>query len=536
MTTTTQTTGAKAAPPLLDDGNIGGVSPVDLAPLPTVQATRLQDVPAAVARARAAQPAWEALGFERRAALLKKAAKLLLERRGEAGRLITDEAGKLPAIAQLNEAIGPLEYVKGWTGVARAQLKPKKLPINPLAMPGKKARTELIPRGVVGVIAPWNYPLGVYFKPTLPALLCGNTVVLKPSEYAPRTGAWYAAVLAEVLPKDVVQVVQGGRDVGKALVEADIDALSFTGSPQGGRAVLKACAERMIPCSVELGGKDPAIVLADCDLDRTALGVFNWAMQNSGQDCGAVERVYVVDAIADRFVEALARVAAAAKVPRTADEEKDAGIGPLSNAMQLGIVEDHVAEAVQKGAVVRAGGKRSGRGYWFEPTVLDKCDHSMKVVADETFGPVVAVMRVKDVDEAVRLANDSRYGLNASIWTRDLAGAEQIARRLQCGTVFVNNHGLTGAMPFAPWTGVKDTGYGVANSEHALPTFTRPKTIFVDSSKDPDPWWVPSDALLADMAERLAKAQLGQVGAALKVPGIMRARKKRLLALVRGEK
>lgn len=517
-----------------DDGTIGGVSPSDLRALAPVQCTPVGDVVSVVQRARAAQVGWQELGFEGRASLLKRACRLLLERRAHTGARIHDEAGKLPAHAQLHEAIGPLEYMAGWVKVARPQLKEKKLPISRLAMPGKRARTQLVPRGVVGVIAPWNYPLGVYFKPALPALLSGNAVVLKPSEYAPRTGALFADIMAEVLPKDVVQVVQGGRDVGAALIESGIDALSFTGSPVSGRAVLAACAARMIPCSVELGGKDPAIVLADCALARTVVGILNWGMHNSGQDCGSVERVYVVDAIADRFVDALAHAAKQLKVPACAEEDEDASIGPLANAMQLGIVEQHVNDALNKGAALRAGGKRTGRGLWYEPTILDRCHHGMLVVSDETFGPVIAVVRVRDVDEAIRLANDSRYGLNASIWSKNIAAAEALAPRLQCGTIFINNHAISGAMPFAPWTGVKDTGYGVANSEVALHTFVRPRTIFVDTNKAPDPWWLPADALLVDMAERLALAQLGQIGAALKLPSIMGHRKRRLLELGRG--
>jgi acyl-CoA reductase-like NAD-dependent aldehyde dehydrogenase len=518
--------------PVIGD-EIRGVSPVDLHPLPPVKATPLEEIPAIVARARAAQPAWEALGFDQRAALLKRACKLLLERRKETGQLIHDEAGKLPPLAQMHEAIGPLEYVSAWIKVARPALRRKKLPINKIAMPGKRAYTDLIARGVVGVIAPWNYPLGVYFKPALPALLSGNAVVLKPSEYSPRTGALFASVLSEVLPKDVVQVVQGGREHGRALINAGIDALSFTGSPVGGRAVLAACAEKMIPCSVELGGKDAAIVLPDCDLERTALGILNWGMHNTGQDCGSVERVYVIESIADRLVDALATAASKLRVPTKPEEEATSAIGPLSNDMQLGIVEEHVRDAVERGAQVRAGGKRSGIGLWFEPTILDRCTQDMRVVADETFGPVIPILRVRDVEEAIRLANDSRYGLNASIWSKDIAAAEKLATRLQVGTVFINNHALTGAMPFAPWTGVKETGYGVANSEHALHTFTRPRTIFIDTNGAPDPWWLPSDELLADMAERLAQAQLGKLSAALKVPSIMKERKRRLLALLK---
>jgi acyl-CoA reductase-like NAD-dependent aldehyde dehydrogenase len=524
-----------SAPLITPDGVIHGVAPTDLHALPPVLSTPLSSVKATVERARAAQPAWEALGFEGRAALLKKATKLLLENREEFRGLIHDEAGKPKAWALMHEAVGPLDYASNWIKVARKGLRRRKLPLNPVAMPGKSGWTDLVARGVVGVIAPWNYPMGVYFKPVLPALLCGNTVVLKPSEYSPRTGAKFAEMITTVLPKDVVTVVQGGRDVGKELVASGVDAVSFTGSPAGGRAVLGACAERLIPCSVELGGKDPAIVLPDCDLERTVLGIMNWGLHNAGQDCGSVERVYVLDEIADRFVQMLAAAAAKIPVPRSAADEEGAGMGPLANPMQLGIVEEHVADAKAKGARVVTGGNRTGHGLYFEPTIIDRCTHQMRVVADETFGPVIAVVRVKDVEEAVRLANDSRYGLNASVWSRNVDKAVEIGKRLQAGTIFINNHALTGAMPFAPWTGVKDTGPGVANSEFALHTFTRPRTIFVDTGKKPDPWWLPADGLLAELAERLARAQLGDVGAALKVPGIMSQRQKKLLDLVRGK-
>lgn len=334
--------------------------------------------------------------------------------------------GALGGVSPIDEHGLPLVRIK----LARPALRRTRLPINRIATPGKGGWTEMVARVVVGVIAPWNDPLSVYFKPVLPALLCGNSVVLKPSEYDPRTGARFAALLGDVLADGVVTVVQGGRDVGQALV-ASVDAVSFTGSPAGGRAVMAACAERLIPCSAELGGKDAAIVLADCALERTVLGVLNWGMHNGGQDCGAIERVYVEDAIAERFTEMLVRAAARLSVPRTAADKGDAAIGPLANPMQLAIVEEHVADAVAQGARLRVGGKRTGVGLFFEPTILDGCTHAMKVIAEETFGPVLAVVRVKDAGEAVRLANDSRDGLTASIWTGDIARAEQLAARLQ---------------------------------------------------------------------------------------------------------
>jgi acyl-CoA reductase-like NAD-dependent aldehyde dehydrogenase len=518
------------------DREIGGVRPRDLSAMPPVATTPVAAVAAAVSAARAAQPAWEAMGFAARAEAMTKAAKAILERADEVAQLVEDEGGKIRPFALMTEVNGPLEFLKGWIKVAKPYLKSRKMPFNPLAMPGKSGRTDLIARGVVGVIAPWNYPLGVYFKPVTPALLCGNAVVLKPSEYAPRTGAWFTAIMNEFLPKGVVQCVQGGRDVGQALVDGGIDSLIFTGSVGGGKAVVKQAAAHMLPVSIELGGKDAAIILDDCNLDRTVAGVLGVGLLNSGQDCGAIERVYVQEGFADRFVEKLGAMAAQLKAPGPQDDASTAGISPVCNAAQLKLIEDHVADALAKGAKLVTGGKATGRGLWFQATILDRCDHTMKVVMEETFGPVLAIIRVKDVEEAVRLANATSYGLNASIWTSDLARGQQLALRMECGSVFINNHGFTGAVPFAPWTGVKDTGYGVANSEFAMHTFVRPRSVIVDKSTVPDFWWPPADKVLQEIGERLVKVQLGSLGLALGLPGRMKRRQKMLMDMVRGNK
>lgn len=512
------------------------VRPTDLAPRSAVAASSEEQVRAAVRAARAAQPAWEALGFDARAERLTRACKAMLERRKEAVSLLLEEGGKYPPDALLNEAVGPLEFLKQWIKVARPYLRSRKLPVPRLAFPGKHGRTDVVARGVVGIIAPWNYPVATYFKPVFPALLCGNAVVVKPSEYSPKAGAWFASILEEFLPKDVLHVVQGDALVGVALVKSGIDAITFTGSVGSGKKVLVLAAEQMIPCDVELGGKDPAIVLPDCNLDRTVAGVLKWSMHNAGQDCGSIERVYVPEPFADTFVPKLASAAGRLRYEPPADDPSGfPDIGPLNNPRQLAIVEAHVKDAVAKGAKVLCGGEPVGKGLFFKPTVLDRCDHSMRVVQEETFGPVVPIVRVKDVEEAVRLANDSAFGLCASVWSEDLAKAERLALRLEAGTVYVNNHALTGAMPFAPWTGVKNSGYGIANSVFALGHYTRPRTLFVDTNRDPDPWWFPLDPSLVDIADRLAEAQLGHFLAALKLPGLMKARTKRVLAFVKNE-
>lgn len=502
--------------------------PVDLRPLPGVPVTR--DVGAEVIRARTAQPAWEALGFDARAAMLERAARRILERRDQVLELLHDEAGKTPGDALMGEALGPLQFLRDYIAVARPHLRPRKLPFNPIAFPGKRGRVERIARGVVAVITPWNFPLATFFRPVFAALLCGNTVVLKPSEHSPRMGTWFGRVLGETLPPSVLVVVQGGPDVGAELVRSQVDAVTFTGSTASGREVAKVCAERLLPVSLELGGKDAAIVLRDCQLDRTVAGVMYWALTNAGQSCGAIERVFVEDPIADRFVEALADAVCRLRVtgnPKTSD------VGPLSNARQLEIVEAHVEDAVAKGGELVCGGRRTKTGYWFEPTVLDRCTAEMLVMREPTFGPVIPVCRVPNAEAAVHAANDCDYGLTASVWSRNISRAEAYARRLEVGTAYVNNHSFTGAMPAAPWTGVKGSGNGVASGELALNHYTRPRSVVVDRSEAADPWWFPMDEALEELGIRLSEASLGSALAALRVPASISRRRRAVLGFVR---
>jgi acyl-CoA reductase-like NAD-dependent aldehyde dehydrogenase len=286
------------------------------------------------------------------------------------------------------------------------------------------------------------------------------------------------------------------------------------------------CGEKLIPLSAELGGNDAALVLADCDLDRTLAGVTHWALHNAGQNCGAIERLYVEDRVADTFVERLTRAW------RRLGDMSDLGrtLCPLANEGQLQVVQRHVEDAVAQGARLLCGGAPLGDGLGYPPTLLDGCTRDMAVMQEETFGPVLAVARVRDADEGVQQANDSRYGLGGSIWTRDLARGRELAERLECGVVNVNNHAVTGAMVNVPWCGTKDTGTGVANSEHALSTFLRPRTLLVDKSRKPDLFWMPFDNTLRQLGERLAALQLGALGGALKLPTLVSRRIKTIRA------
>jgi acyl-CoA reductase-like NAD-dependent aldehyde dehydrogenase len=478
-----------------------------------------EQIAEAVARARSAQEHWRHRSHDERVKALTRAAKDMLRARREVMALAHDEMGKVEAEGIFNEALGPLDTVSSWAKIVGRATSRRHVRLNPLSWPKKSAWVDAIPRGVVGVIAPWNYPVAGLYRSLVPALMTGNGVVLKPSEYTPKTSAWLADMLAAQLPEGLISVVHGDARAGAALVDAGIDACIFTGSIRGGRAVRVACAERGIPCSVEMGGKDAAIVLADCDLDKTAAGLTHWTLSNAGQACGAIEIAYVVDEVADALIDRLARAWERLELGRD--------IAPLANRRQFEIVASQVEEARSKGAKAVCGGSPANDLY-YPPTILDRCTDKMSVVTDETFGPVLAIVRVSGAGEAIRRTNASRYGLGASIWSSDLPRAKRLAEKLDVGVVTINNHGFSGAIPALPWSGTRETGFGIANGPESLGTFVRPRATVIDEAKGPEIFFLPYDRALVELGELLADAQIGRVLGAWKLPLLMKKRMDKL--------
>ena len=503
--------------------------PIDLRTLSPVPRASDEQVRGAVAMARAAQEAWRDVPFDVRAKALLRGARSMLARRAEAMAFVREEVGKLDVEAMFDEGIGHLDMLKQWISLTKPAIRRRRVRMNPVSFPGKRAYIDQIPRGVVGVIAPWNFPIAGLYRAVYPALLAGNGVVIKASEYSPLTTQWFSDALAAELPAGLIATIHGDGAQGAALIDAGIDACAFTGSPRSGHAVRMRCAERGIPSSIEMGGKDAAIVLADCDRERTVAGITHWALANVGQACGAIEVVLVEEHVADDLVARLADAWSRLRV----GPDPYADISPLGNRRQFEIVGDHVADAIARGAKLICGGRPTGQGLFYLPTILDHCTKEMKVVRDETFGPVLAVVRVDGAADAIRRVNQARYGLGASIWTRDLARAEQLAARLDVGIVSVNNHAFTGAVVALPWSGTRETGFGVANSVHALATFVRPKTVIIDGSSGPDAFWMPFDRTLWEMGDLLCDAQLMKLGRAWRLPLIMRERVRTIRAFFR---
>ena len=479
------------------DPAIGNINPATGEPLDPVRFSSEQEVFWAVNKARRAQESWCQKPFEERAHIVEAFVDKLVESRKEGLRRIQMETGRSYTDALVSEFGHLAAYMKSVKRVAKEALRPEHFTMNHQGMNGKKVDVIPVPRGVVGIIGSWTFPLATFYKSLFPALLAGNGVVIKPSEYAPRTGAFLFEAARKTLPPDLLTLVQGDPKVANSLFSAGIDAVAFAGPISSGLRISHLASQYLIPSAIELGGCDPAIVLADCELERTVAGITQYALVNAGQNQACIEVVYVEEVIADTFVDQLVKYVKALKV--SGDGHQEADIGPLQSAGQVTQVLKQIKDAVSKGASLRAGGRRIGQGYGFEPTILDHCNESMEVVAKATVGPVIAICRIPPGEDVLNHVKKTPFGVNGSVWTTDLERGRRIAEQLDVGVALVNNHALTSSLAEAPWPGGK--GMVGPSGRQAYNTFVKFKTILVDSSHKPESWWFPIDTSLRQLVD-----------------------------------
>src|SRR3954447_23439247 len=444
--------------------------------VPDITAAQVAEM---AARARAAQPGWEAMGFEGRARILRRAQKWLLDSAERVIETIVSETGKTWEDAQIAEISYGANAFGFWAKNAEKYLADERVRSSAVLLKGKKLMVRYRPLGLVGVIGPWNYPLTNSFGDCIPALAAGNCVILKPSEVTPLTSLLMAEMLEQCgMPADVFQVATGLGATGAALVD-EVDFIMFTGSTATGKKVAQKAAETLTPVSLELGGKDPMIVLSDADLRRAANAAVFYSMQNSGQTCISVERVFVEEPVYDEFV---AKVVDKAKALRQGVPAGPGSVevGAITFPRQMEIIEDHVNDAVALGAKAVTGGHRKeGAGDFFEPTVLVDVTPDMKAMREETFGPTLPIVKVKDEAEAIRLANDSPYGLAGSVFSKDVERGERVARQVESGAVCVNDAMMNYSALELPMGGWKTSGLGSPHGGGGIRKYARQQAILI---------------------------------------------------------
>ncbi len=437
-------------------------------------------------RLRQHQPTWQAKGVEYRVEVLQSWKQALLARKTDLVEAIATDTGRVSE--SVLEVDSLLSGIDRWCQLAPALLTDD-LP-KTASIPFIQIQPQSVPYALVGVISPWNFPLLLSTIDTIPALLAGCAVVVKPSELTPRFMEPLMEAIASVPAlQSVLTYVPGAKDTGAALVDA-VDLVCFTGSVATGKAVAQAAARRMIPAFLELGGKDPAIVLASANLELTTKSLLWGSVVNAGQSCLSIERIYVADSIYEPFVEAL--VHQAKKLELAYPEASSGHIGPIISEQQAALMGEHLGDAIAKGAVIQCGGiiEDLGGGLWCRPTVLTQVSHTMKVMTDETFGPLMPVMPFATVEQAIHLANDTLYGLSAAVFAGSVAEAQTVGQQLQAGAISVNDAGLTALIHESEKNAFKASGLGSSRmGPAALKRFMRKKVFLVKTEPVTDPWW-----------------------------------------------
>lgn len=459
------------------------------------------------------QPFWGELSLDDRARYMGKVADLVADEADQIARLICAEQGKPITEAYTMEVVPTIDALTWIAEEGPGILADREVKMGGLYFT-KRAKHSFAPVGVIGVIAPWNYPWSIPFGEVAIALMAGNGVVLKPSEVTPLLGERIIEVLGRGgLPEGLVRLAHGGGEVGEALVDSPAQKIFFTGSVEAGRQVGERCAAQIKGAVLELGGKDAAIVCADADLSNTVSGVVWGAFANSGQTCAGIERVYVVAEVAEQFRRRLVEEAGRLRIGDPSSWNVE--IGPMATAEQHEEVSDLLDEAIEGGAELLCGGPREvegSPGSYFAPTVLGGVTAEMKLMSEEVFGPVVPVIEVADEERAIELANDSPFGLGASVWTEDRRKGERIARRLEAGMVWINDHAYSHAACQTSWGGVKQSGVGRTHSEFGFYECVDVKLVAWEPGRTRNYWWQPYDETLGEAIRSTVQLLYGSGG------------------------
>lgn len=492
------------------------INPATLEELERVPLMSPEEVKEQIRHAEDAYPFWRDRSVEERGVFILQARNYLLDHVDEIATTISQEMGKPRMEALVSDIMIAADLMTYYAKRAAEVLSDREVPIH-LFKVVRQSVVRYESLGVVSVISPYNYPLSIQMSAVVFAMLAGNTVVYKPASDAVLVAKRVEEVFRESgLPRGVLNLVLAtGADVGSVLYEPPIKKVAFTGSTETGKRIMAEAAQHLIPVALELGGKDPMIVLEDADLERAAAGAVWGAFTNAGQTCASVERCYVHRSVSDEFTCLVQDQVERLRLGEGLDQDVD--IGPLVNERQLRIVEEHVRDAVEKGATVVTGGGRPEHleGFFYRPTVLADVTHEMRCMREETFGPTLPIMPFDDEDEAIALANDSEYGLTASVWSQDRERAERLAGRLEAGTVSINDHASSYGLPETPWKGVKQSGIGVSHADEGLLEFVHPKHITVDRIPLTKlPWWYPYSEAKYEAFKSGIRSVLGNGGGA----------------------
>jgi succinate-semialdehyde dehydrogenase/glutarate-semialdehyde dehydrogenase len=507
---------------------IDSIDPATGAVVACIPATSVTAIPANFETARAAQKSWALRPLRERCAALLQLRDTIYERREDIANVVTRETGKPRAEAILAEILLTLDTADFLSRQAPRWLRLERVPHHNIALKAKSGWLEFEPHGVVAIISPWNYPFAIPMTEIIPALVAGNAVLLKPSELTPATGALVGELVDQAgFPKGLVQVLQGGADIGAAIIEAEPAKVFFTGSVATGRRIAEACASKLIPSVLELGGKDAMIVLADADLDVASSAAVWGGFTNCGQACLSVERIYVEQPVAEKFAQLCVEKTKKLRLG-SSSATADADVGPMIRTRQLEKVEQQLHDAEQRGAQILTGGKRRpdlGPNF-LEPAVVTHVEHSMQLMREETFGPVLAIRSVASADEAVALANDSPFALSASVWTLDARRGRELASRIRAGSVMINDVASYYGISEAPHGGPGWSGWGRTHSRLGLLEMVQVKYVDVDRlPRVAKPWWYGYsedfaaaagsmvEVLFAPSWKRRLRAMLGKRGA-----------------------